>query len=188
MPWMSNLPISEGYKIQGSTHMATQFPENFVWGKYTTACCSGLVVVPCHTKQTLLDLQHVSHTFFIISKLDVPVATHSCPPPPRPTTSMFFTILAAVMLERGIIKASFYQGAFSNRWLRIGITLKPNRVSSNHFWGIHFRLCGTLQARLKLNFSNFSHFNAVRHLNYARTSKSFCPLGQAYFDWRRMVT
>ena len=64
-----------------------------------------------------------------------------------PTTPilMFFTILAAVMLDRGIVKASFYEGTLRNHGLRTGITLKPDGISSKNFQAINFVLCGALQ-------------------------------------------
>ena len=115
-------------KLRAAHIMATQVPENFVWGKLNApqhvvpdnknfekskpgfTMSSPLIVVPGHKKQTLLKQCLVSQTSLIISKLGVPVATHSCPPPAlsSSTTSMFFTILAAVLFYRGQLKVPYY--------------------------------------------------------------------------------
>ena len=67
--------------------MATQVPENVVLGQMHHSLSFQLVVVPGHTKQTLLKQCLVSQTSLIISKLGVPVATHKSPQTaPNPPT------------------------------------------------------------------------------------------------------
>ena len=147
MPWLSNLEFLKHRKLRPAQIMATQVPQNFALGQMHHSMSFQLVVVLGHTKQTLLKQCLVSQTALIICKLGVPVATHSCPPSAVicPTTPMFFTILAAVMLDRGIIKASFYEGTFSNRWVPTGKTLKPDGISYLNFQEINSRLSGKLQ-------------------------------------------
>ena len=70
--------FSKRRKLRAAHIMAAQVPENFVVGQMHHM----QHVVPGHTKQTLLKQCLVSQTSCrIISKLGVPVATHSCPPP-----------------------------------------------------------------------------------------------------------
>ena len=61
--------------------MATQVPDNLVLGQTHDSMPFQLVVLPGHTKQTLLKQNLFSQTSLIMFKLGVPVATHSCPPP-----------------------------------------------------------------------------------------------------------
>ena len=76
MPWLSNLPISEAQKIDVSAHH-----DHFVLGQMHHSMSFQLIVVPDHTKQTLLKQCFASQTSLIMSNLGVPVATHSCPSP-----------------------------------------------------------------------------------------------------------
>ena len=70
MPWLSNLPISEAQKIEGTHIMATQVPENFVLGaKLHHSRVVQHVEVPGLTRQTLLKQCLVSQTSLIFSKL-----------------------------------------------------------------------------------------------------------------------
>ena len=111
--------------------MATQVQENFFfWGggggnAPPHIMSFQLVVVPRHTKQTLLKQLTVSQTSLISKCVPFPHTLFLLLLCHLPTTSMSLhrAILAAVMLDRRIIKASFYEGTFSNRWLWTGILL-----------------------------------------------------------------
>ena len=147
----SNLPISEAQKIDDSAHHdhAHKSQKTLFGANSPQTCCSARCRSRSHKaspSQAMSCLSNVldyypnevclwPHTIVLLLLCHLP------------TTPIFFTILAAVMLDRRIVKASFSKGTFSNRCLWTGITLKPYGISSKNFQGINFGLCGTLQGR-----------------------------------------
>ena len=116
--------------------MVTRLPEKFVLGQMHHRMSFQLVVVPGHTKQTLLKQSFVSRMSLIISNLGVPVATHSCPPP---ALSSAFSTNVLHHPSCGDVGQSDHQGQLltsSNR-----PTSKPDGISSNKFQAISFGLC-----------------------------------------------
>ena len=159
MPWLSNLPISEAQKIEGSAHHGHTSHRNFVLGQCTTVVSFSTLSFP------ITQSKHFSSKF-LSPKSSWYYPNLLCLWPHTivllllchlPTTLVFFTILAAVMFDRRIVKASFSEGTFSKHWLRTGITLKTDGISSKNFQGINFGLCGTHQGSYKIEnqFFNF---------------------------------
>ena len=127
--------------------MATQVPENFVLGQIHHSMSFQLVVVPGHTKQTLLQQCLVSHTSLIIFKLRVPVATHSYPPPAL--SSAHYTNVLHHPGSSDVGQRN-HQGQLLRRNIQQplalhSLTLRPDGVSSKKIQAINFGLCGTLQ-------------------------------------------
>ena len=106
------------------------------------------VVVPGHTKQTLLKQRLVSQ-MSLISKLGVPVATQYCPLP-----ALSFADCTNVLHHPGssdggqrdhqgqLLRRNIQQLLASNRH---NFETRRSGISSKQFQAINFGLCGTLQ-------------------------------------------
>ena len=127
MPWLSNLPVSEAQKIEGSSHHGHTSPGNHCSGEnapHVHPVGPGSLSFPVtQSKHFSINVfssnsLHPNWVYLWPHTLVLLVLCH------LPITPMLFTILqlAAVMLYRGIIKVIFYERTFSNRFLRTGIT------------------------------------------------------------------
>ena len=152
MSWVSNLPISEAQKIEGSAHHGHTSPRKPFLGGGGGGANAPQHVVPARFRCR----SHEANTFQAMSclpnaldyvKIECACGhTHLSFSWLATADYTIFTILEAVILDRWIIKARFYEGTITNRWLRKCITLKPDvdGASSKNFHATNVGLCETL--------------------------------------------
>ena len=157
MLWLSGLPIFEAQKIDGSAHKSQK---TLFGGKYTAACRSSLLSFPVtiskdFSSNVLFPRLYPNWMCLWPHTLALLLLCH------LPTTPMFSPSWQQWCWTEGSSRPAFYEGTFSNRWLRTGITLKPDgiffkKISGNKLWA----MWNTPEQFLdwKSFFLNFSHF------------------------------